>query len=196
MPEFKHPFQEAPDKPPVLQRPRPFERGLVHVITGDGKGKSTAAFGMGLRAVGYGLHVHAVLFMKGDLEYGEFQAVRFLPHFTLARFGTPHLVDMNNPAPEDKEQARLGVEHARAALASGEYDMVICDEINVAVAWKLVPLEVVLDLIRTRPPSTELVLTGRYAPPALVAAADYVTEMRMVKHPYQQGIIARQGVDY
>jgi len=180
----------------LLQDPSFFTLGLVHVITGNGKGKTTAAFGLGLRAVGHGLRVYAAQFMKGDVRYGEFLSVQFLPNFTLERFGTGGLVDMNNPSGDDKAEARRGLDAVRTAMLSGDYDMLILDEINVAAAWKLVGVEDVLGLIREKPAAVELVLTGRYADAQLVNAANYVTMLGQVKHPYQDGIVARQGIDY
>jgi cob(I)alamin adenosyltransferase len=196
MSRFQHPHQPDPERPPELQDPARFEQGLVQVITGGGKGKTTAAFGLGLRAVGHGLRVHALQFMKGDTRYGEFRSVAFLPNFTVERFGTGGLIDMNNPSEADKTEARRGLIRAREAMLSGDYDVVILDEINVAVSWKLLPLEDVLTLIDEKPPNVELVLTGRYADPKLVEVADYVTQLGQVKHPYQKGILARQGIDY
>jgi cob(I)alamin adenosyltransferase len=193
---FQHPHQADPTKPPELQDPSHFKQGLVQVITGGGKGKTTAAFGLGLRAVGHGLRVHAVQFMKGDTRYGEFASVTYLPGFTVQRFGTGGLVDMNNPSAADKAEAASGLIHARDAMTSGRYEVLILDEVNVAIAWKLVPVEDVLALIRDKPANLELVLTGRYADPQLIEAADYVTQLGQVKHPYQKGILARQGIDY
>lgn len=191
-----HPFQPDASKPPILQDPSFFTLGLVHVITGNGKGKTTAAFGLGLRAVGHGLRVYAVQFMKGDQRYGEFLSVGYLPNFHLERFGTGGLVDMNNPSEEDKAQAQRGLTAARRAMLSADYDVIILDEINVAASWKLIAVEDVLELVRAKPPAVELVLTGRYADAQLVEAADYVTMLGQVKHPYQRGIVARQGIDY
>ena len=192
----RHPFQTDPTKPPELQEPARFEQGLVHVITGGGKGKTTGAFGLGLRAVGHGLRVHAIQFMKGDTRYGEFAAIEWLPGFTLERFGTGAFVDMNNPSEAEIAEARRGLERAAAALAARACDVLILDEINVAVAWKLLPVDDVLALLRDKPREIEIVLTGRYADARLMEAADYVTQLGQVKHPYQKGIVARQGIDY
>jgi cob(I)alamin adenosyltransferase len=196
MSRFQHPHQADPEKPPELQDPARFDVGLVQVITGGGKGKTTAAFGLGLRAVGHGLRVHAVQFMKGDTRYGEFQSVGYLPGFTVERFGTGGLIDMNNPSEADRAEAQRGLARAREAMLSRDYEVIILDEINVAVSWKLVPVDHVLALIQDKPPNVELVLTGRYADPKLIEAADYVTQLGQVKHPYQKGVLARQGIDY
>jgi cob(I)alamin adenosyltransferase len=196
MTRFAHPHQPDPEKPPELQDPVRFDVGLVQVITGGGKGKTTAAFGLGLRAVGHGLRVHALQFMKGDTRYGEFQSVGYLPSFTVERFGTGGLIDMNNPSDADKLEAQRGLTRAREAMLSGDYEVIILDEVNVAVSWKLLPVEDVLALIQDKPPNVELVLTGRYADPKLIEVADYVTQLGQVKHPYEKGILARQGIDY
>jgi len=193
---FQHPHQTDPDKPPDLQDPARFDLGLVQVITGGGKGKTTAAFGLGLRAVGHGLRVLALQFMKGDTRYGEFHSVSYLPRFAIERFGTGGLVDMNNPSDADRAEAQRGLVRAREAVFSGDYDVIILDEINVAVSWKLLSVDEVLALIKDKPPNVELVLTGRYGDPKIIEVADYVTQLGQVKHPYQQGILARQGIDY
>lgn len=196
MASFQHPFQPDPARPPDLQDPTPFEVGLVQVITGGGKGKTTAAFGLGLRAVGHGLRVHAIQFMKGDTRYGEFTSVQYLPAFSVERFGTGGFVDMNNPSEDDREEARQGLRRARELIMSGSCDVLILDEVNVAAAWKLLDVEDLLALIREKPANVELVLTGRYADARVMEVADYVTQMGQLKHPYQKGIVARQGIDY
>lgn len=177
-------------------RPR-LERGYVHVYTGNGKGKTTAALGLALRAIGQGYRVFMVQFMKGSKDYGELKAAaRYLPHFTIVQSGLETFVDEDNPSPEDVALARKGMEIARRAVASGEYDLVILDEINVAVDYRLIPLEEVLDLMRNKPAHVELVLTGRYAHPRLMRAADVVTEMVLINHPYYRGAENRRGIDF
>lgn len=174
----------------------PWARGLVHVYTGDGKGKTTAALGLVLRAVGHDLKVHIIHFMKGDTRYGEHAALAHLPGVSVERFGLPTLCNPKNPRPEERQEAERALEAARQAVMGGQYHVVVLDEINVALAFGLIPLEPVLDLVRNKPPRVELILTGRKAPPELIAAADLVTEMREVKHPFQKGILARPGIDY
>jgi cob(I)alamin adenosyltransferase len=196
MASFQHPFQTDPSRPPDLQDPTPLEVGLVQVITGGGKGKTTAAFGLGLRAIGHGLRVHAIQFMKGDTRYGEFTAAQHLPNFTVERFGTGGLVDMNNPSEADRQEALRGLERAREVMLSASCDVLILDEINVAAAWKLVAVEDVLALIESKPSNVELVLTGRYADARVMERADYVSQIGQMKHPYQTGIVAREGIDY
>jgi cob(I)alamin adenosyltransferase len=165
------------------------------VYTGDGKGKTTAALGLGLRAAGHGYNVVMVQFMKGNLVYGEQKAARSLPGFEIRQFGRRAFVDRDHPAKIDKDWARKGLAFARKVLTDGKHDVVILDELNVALDWKLVTLEDVLGLIRDRAPRTELVITGRYAHPQVMELADYVTEMREVAHPYQKGWLGVKGVD-
>jgi len=169
--------------------------GMVHVYTGDGKGKTTAALGLGLRAVGHGYRVVVVQFMKGDLVYGEQKAARRIKGFEIRQFGRREFVDRDRPARVDVEWARKGMEYARRVLTDGKHDVVILDELNVALDWKLVTLGEVLALIKAKSPRTELVITGRYAHPQVMELADYVTEMREVSHPFQRGFLCARGVD-
>ena len=170
--------------------------GFVHVYTGTGKGKTTAALGLGLRALGKGLKIHMIQFMKGDIEYGEISAVRNLDGFSIEQFGRPDFVDRNNPAEIDIELAQKGLERAKEILAGKKYDLVILDEINVALDWKLIELDDVVELIKNKPKKVELILTGRYAHPKIIELADLVTDMQEVKHPYQVGVLARDGIEH
>jgi len=172
------------------------KKGIVHVYTGDGKGKTTAALGLGLRAVGHGLKVYMIQFMKGGISYGEYKAVEHLPNFKIVQFGRPELVNPSNPKEEDIKAAKSAIEHARQVVMSGEYDVVILDEVNVALDFNLVAIDEVMDLIKNKPEHVELVLTGRYAPVEVIRAADLVTFMREVKHPYREGLCRRRGIDY
>ena len=175
---------------------RPNSRGLVLVHTGNGKGKTTAAFGQALRAVGQGLRVCVIQFMKGR-KYGEFLAAeRYLPNLTIHLSGLDSFVMRDKPAPVDIELARKGLDIAREAISSGNYDMVILDEINVAVDFKLIPLEEVINLIRNKPAALDLVLPGRYAAPEIMELADTVSEVREIKHHYSAGIKDRAGIEY
>lgn len=171
-------------------------RGLVQIFTGDGKGKTSAALGAVLRALGNGLRVYFVSLMKGDYPYGERNILSQLPNIKLASFGRRSFVDPANIKPEDKEQARQALAAAREAMLSGNYDLVVLDEVNVAVAWKLVELDEVIKLIQDKPPNVELILTGRKADAKLVQLADLVTEMLKIKHPYDEGVAARRGIEY
>ncbi len=171
-------------------------QGLVFVYTGNGKGKTTAALGLALRALGYGQKVMMIQFMKGR-EYGEVVASdKFLPGLTLYRSGRDSFVDRQNPAPIDIEMAGSGLETAREAVFSGEYDLVILDEINVALDYHLVDLEQIIELIRDKPCHIMLGLTGRNAPLEIIELADLVTEMKEIKHPYYKGIKAQKGFEY
>ncbi len=170
-------------------------RGLVQVFTGDGKGKTTAALGQVMRAAGHGLRTGIVFFMKGDYTYGEFSTLRRLSiDFTV--FGLPTLADPAHLKPEEIEQANLALAAARRIIASERYDLVVLDEVNVAMAMGLVDVDDILSLLRSKPEGLDLILTGRYADRRLVEAADLVTEMKAVKHPYDQGILARKGVEF
>lgn len=171
-------------------------QGLVEIFTGDGKGKTSAALGVALRALGQRLRVHIIFFMKGDFPYGEQKVLSRLSGITFDRFGFQDFVDPAEVKPEEKEEARKALEAARKAVMSQKYDVVILDEVNVAAAWDLVGIDDVLKLIQDKPSKVELILTGRYADPRLVEAADLVTEMVKVKHPYDRGILSRKGIDY
>ncbi|MDP2852952.1 MAG: cob(I)yrinic acid a,c-diamide adenosyltransferase [Smithellaceae bacterium] len=171
-------------------------RGLVIVITGNGKGKTTAAFGQALRAVGQGYKVFIIQFMKGR-DYGEFVAAeKYLPRLTIRRSGLDSFVMRDNPAPVDITLARQGFDLAKKAVASGKYDMIILDEINVVVDFKLIPLEDVIDLIKNKPPALDLILTGRYAAKAIIKLADTVSDVKEIKHHYAAGVKDRAGIEY
>ncbi len=171
-------------------------RGLVHVYTGDGKGKTTAALGLAMRAAGHALRVYIIQFMKGWPNYGELKTVGGHPQITLRQFGRPEFVDPDKPEPVDREMAQEALREARRVLTSGSYDVVILDEVNVALKYGLIELRDVLALIEEKPKHLELVLTGRYAPPEVIERADLVTEMREVKHPYRIGIEGQEGIEY
>ncbi len=174
----------------------PLRRGLIEIFTGDGKGKTSAALGVVLRALGHGLRVCIVAFMKGGYPDGEWEVLSKLPNVKIARFGFSTFTDPAKVRPEEIEEAKRALAAAREAMLSGNYDLVVLDEVNVAVAWKLVGLDEVVKLIRGRPPSVELILTGRYADTRLIELADLVTECLKIKHPYDKGITARAGIDY
>ncbi len=171
-------------------------KGLVEIFTGDGKGKTSAALGIALRALGHGLRVHIVYFMKGEFPYGEQKTLSQLSNVTFARFGFETFVDPSNVKPEEKEEARKALEAAREAMLSLEYDIVVLDEVNVAAAWNLIDIDEVIKLMGDKPEKVELILTGRYAHSRLIELADLVTEMVKVKHPFDKGILSRQGIDY
>ena len=152
--------------------------------------------GIVLRALGHGLRVHITYFMKGDYPYGERNVLSKLPNVEFASFGSLQFVDPANVKPEDREQAQQALAVARQAMLGGNYDLVVLDEVNIAVAWKLVELDEVTRLIQDKPPDVELILTGRQADTKLVQLADLVTECLKIKHPYDEGVMARPGIDY
>ena len=172
-------------------------RGCLQVYTGNGKGKTTASLGLAMRAAGHGHKVMMIQFMKGWSNYGELTtAEKYLPHMTIEQFGLETFVDKENPSPGDIEMAQKGVDRARAVLSGGGYHLVILDEINVALDYNLVKLDQVMELISLRPPHVELVLTGRNAHEKVIEAADLVTEINLVKHPFYQGVEAREGIEF
>lgn len=169
--------------------------GYVQVYTGDGKGKTTASLGLIIRALGQGLRPAVLQFMKSDPTWGEI--------VTLTRLGVPvvqcgldHWVHVGKVTAEDRAAAAEGLARGRALVESGDYDLVVLDELCTALYFELVDLDEVLALLAARPPAVELVVTGRGAPEALIAAADLVTEMRPLKHYYEAGVKARPGIEY
>jgi len=171
-------------------------KGMVQVFTGNGKGKTSAALGAVLRAIGHGLRAYIVFFMKGKYPYGEFSTLPKLPNVDIASFGLRCLIDPANINPEEIEQAKLALSAAREAMLSGNYDIVVLDEVNVAIYFKLIELDEVVRLISDKPRNVELILTGRYADAKLIELADLVTEMVKLKHPYDKGVKARKGIEY
>jgi len=172
------------------------EKGLVQVYTGNGKGKTTAAFGLALRAIGRGLKVYIIQFIKGGFDYGELYMVDKLPNLKLKAFGRGRFVTEKPAGKLDVELAEEALALAEEVIKSGEYDIVILDEINVALNLKLIKTEKVLELMKNKPQHVELVLTGRYASSQILRAADLVTEMKEVKHPFNRGYQARKGIEY
>ena len=171
------------------------ELGLVQVYTGNGKGKTTAALGLALRALGNGLSVTMIQFMKPDQRSGEYVMSNKLENFTLIPCGLPDLVDPKNITEEDRKAAKDALNKVKELLYSKRYDLFIIDEINVAMGWKLVDVSDVIKMLKGRPKNIEVILTGRYAPEEIIKFADLVTEMRMVKHPYEKGIGPRKGIE-
>lgn len=172
------------------------ERGLIHLYTGDGEGKSITAFGLALRAVGHGYKVTIIQFMKGRKNIGEYKIKsRLSPEYEIHQFGRSEFIDLENPDPVDFRHARQGLAFANEALKKRPR-LLILDEINLAVATGLLRLEDVLNLLEEIPAFTTVVLTGRRAPERLIERADLVTEMREIKHPMKNGIPARKGIEY
>ncbi len=180
----------------MTQTETDWPHGHVHIYTGDGKGKTTAALGLALRAAGAGLGVYIGQFMKngGTSEIEALQ--RFAEQIMIEPYGAPSFLHLRaEPDPEDVRRAEEGVRKAADALASERFRVVILDEILCAVHFKLLTTETVLELLRARPDAVELVLTGRGAGPDLIAVADLVTEMRLVKHYFEKGVGARPGIE-
>jgi cob(I)alamin adenosyltransferase len=177
--------------------PKPkLEKGLVQVYTGDGKGKTSASFGAALRAIGRDMKVYIIQFIKGGFDYGEMYVTDRLPNLTLSAFGRGKFIIESPPAQEDVKQAQKGFELARKVVESGKYDLVVLDEINVALSLKMIKVDEVLQLIRSKPKHVEIILTGRGAPQQIIDAADLVTEMKEIKHPYTKGVPSRKGIEY
>lgn len=172
------------------------ELGKVHVLTGPGKGKTTAAFGLAMRAAGHGLKVCIIQFMKAGETTGEVISARRGSGIDVLQFGTGRFMDSKNVSAEDRQRAREGFERAKAALSEGRYHMVVLDEINTAVSFGLLSVDEVIDALKSRKKGVEVVLTGRDAPPAFVELADYVSVVESRKHPFEEGTRARKGVEW
>jgi len=170
--------------------------GLIQVYTGNGKGKTTAAVGLAFRACGHGFKVSMIQFMKECADYGEVKAAQYLPGFELTQVGRNDFVDLDNPDPIDRKLAADGWLLAKEHISSGRYDIIILDELNVAMACGLLDTAAVVDFLTATKRDMEIILTGRYAPDEIIAIAQLVTEMREIKHPFNQGQSARQGIDF
>ncbi len=168
-------------------------KGYIQVYTGNGKGKTTAALGISLRAVCAGKKVFFGQFMKGQ-PYSELAAAALLPGLSMEQFGGLCFVG-SKPTAEDQAEAKLGLIKMREILVSKEYDVVVFDELNTAMFFNLVSIEDVLAVLDLKPMGTEVIITGRYAPEEIIARADLVTEMREIKHYYTQGVPARKGIE-
>ncbi|MCL2148145.1 MAG: cob(I)yrinic acid a,c-diamide adenosyltransferase [Methanomassiliicoccaceae archaeon] len=171
------------------------ELGLVHVYTGNGKGKTTASLGLGFRAAGRGLEVLMIQFLKPPENYGEHVSAERFPNFTILPLGLDHMVS-KVPKERDIKVAQDTLQRARDEIYSGKYDLVILDEVNNAMSWKLLDPAEVVGMLEGRPANIEIVLTGRGAPKEIVEYADLVTEMTLVKHPFDKGVRARKGIEY
>ena len=173
-------------------------KGLLLINTGPGKGKTTAALGTAMRAAGNGMRVLILQFLKGSWHYGELDAAELLgPNFVLKQMGRGFVkVGGAETDPEDIRLVNEAWNEAREAIYSGEWDMVVLDEINYAISYGMLDPAIVAEALRDRPPMVHVILTGRNAHPTLVELADTVTEMREVKHAYQKGILAQRGIEY
>ena len=175
------------------------KKGLVIVYTGKGKGKTTAALGAALRSVGHGHKAIMIQFIKGEWYYGELTSSKSLePHFELiaAGKGFVGILDDDHTLEQHKEAASKAANIAIEKLATNAYDLMILDEINYAANLDLIPIERILQIIKSKPIKTTLILTGNFAPSEVIELADLVTEMREVKHPYKLGVKALEGIDY
>lgn len=169
--------------------------GLLHVYTGEGKGKTTAALGLALRAWGHGLRVGVVQFMKKGEDYGEILALRRMG-IEVFQFGSGKLVIKGRHCQDDLDCARHALDLSRSLLRSGEFDLIILDEVNVTLYFELISLDEVLDTLKQRDRGVEVICTGRNAPQELIKEADLVTVMTVEKHPYDDGLEARKGIEY
>jgi len=165
------------------------------VYTGPGKGKTTAAIGLGVRATGAGKKVHMIQFMKGR-RYSEIDTIEKISNFTIVQFGRDEFVDKQNPEKIDIDLAQKGFNYAKKVIMENNFDMIILDEINVAVDFNLINLKDMIKLVNNKPKELELILTGRYANTKIVQIADLVSEILEIKHPYQIGVLARKGIDF
>ncbi len=170
--------------------------GKVHVITGPGKGKTTAAFGLAMRAAGHGYRVCVVQFMKTGETTGEFTTAKHIENIEVVQFGSGRFVVQGRPVEADIEAAREAMNAVRVRLMGGSCQMMILDEVNVAVWMGLIKVDEVLDVLKSRPSGTEIVLTGRNAPEEFVEYADYVSVIENTKHPYNNGTGARKGIEW
>jgi len=170
-------------------------RGFIQVYTGNGKGKTTAAFGLALRSVGAGKKVFIAQFIKG-MPYSEIEAVhKFLPGITIKQFGLDCFI-LNNPTDKDVKAAQFGLSEVSKIIASGDFDLVILDEACIALHYNLFTVHELIRIIKAKPEAMEIVITGRYAPAELIELADLVTDMNEVKHYYKLGVEARKGIEF
>jgi cob(I)alamin adenosyltransferase len=168
---------------------------MIHIYTGNGKGKTTAALGLIIRSLGNGEKVCLIQFMKKNFVYGEIKFLEKQPGIDIFQFGTDQLIDPDNPDEIDFKEAEAGYRKAKEVLQSEKYDLVVIDEINVAVEWKLLLLKKQIELMEIET-SSEVVMTGRYASEEVITGADLVTEMKEIKHYFKNGVQARKGVEF
>jgi cob(I)alamin adenosyltransferase len=169
---------------------------MIQIYTGAGKGKTTAALGLALRAVGHGFKVIMIQFMKGKINYGELEAVKKIPNFVIEQYGRPDFVNPENPSAEDVKLAHQAFQRAKSVIKTKEFDFVILDEINVAVAFGLIPMQDVINMMKATPRKLELIMTGRYMPDEFTDYADMISEIKEIKHHFQNGVAARKGIEY
>ncbi|ARS63715.1 cob(I)alamin adenolsyltransferase/cobinamide ATP-dependent adenolsyltransferase [Candidatus Nitrosomarinus catalina] len=175
------------------------KNGLTIVYTGKGKGKTTAALGIALRATGYKKKICMIQFIKGSWHYGEMESSKRLePEFEMVAIGKGFvgIIDDKSPKEDHQKIAKEAIRISNEKIQSGKYDIVILDEVNYAVNLNLISLDDVLNLIKSKPENVDLVLTGNYAKEEVIEVADLVTEMKEIKHPFQKGIKAKEGIDF
>jgi len=170
-------------------------KSYIHVYTGNGKGKTTAAFGLALRAAGAGMKVFIGQFVKGKPYNENIAIARYLKNITVQQYGLGCFI-VNTPTDDDIRAARKGLDEISEIIKAGKHDLVIMDEVNIALYYKLFDVHLLTEIMKTKPDHVELVLTGRYAPQEIIDMSDLVTEMKEVKHYYQQGVEARKGIEY
>jgi cob(I)alamin adenosyltransferase len=169
------------------------------VITGDGKGKTTSALGIALRAAGHGFKTLIIQFMKKGWDYGELFAVNSFSNIQIVQYGTPEFVDKSQPNPIDFEEAEKALTRAKLEIGRNKdmsWNIIVLDEINVALEYNLLSVQDVVDVLNTKPKKLELILTGRNAPEQIIECADYHTVIQSYKHPFQKNILARKGVEF
>ena len=172
-------------------------KGLIIVHTGNGKGKTTAALGLAFRALGNGFKVCMVQFIKGTWKYGELEAAKKFENFEILPMGKGFVnLGAKNPDPQDIQAAEEALNKAKEVILSGKYDLVILDEINYAILYRLISPEKVIEILKQKPENIHVVLTGRNAHEKIIEIADLVTEMKEIKHPYQKGIKAQRGIEF
>ena len=169
-------------------------KGYIQIYTGDGKGKTTAALGQALRAAGFGLRTYIAQFMKGQ-SYGELKSIKLIPEIEIEQFGKDTFIHVDQAGQQDIRMAKQGLKKTLRIMLSREFNIIILDEINAAIYFKLLSISEVMDFISAKPKKIELILTGRRAPEELLKCADLVTEMREIKHYFSRGVIARDGIE-
>ena len=168
-------------------------KGYIHVYTGNGKGKTTAAFGLAVRALYAEKKVYVGQFIKG-MKYHEVGLDQDFEHITIEQYGETCMID-RDPDEKDYKMARAGLEKINKVVTSDQFDVVILDEVTIALNYKLFAVMDLINILKNKPERTEIIITGRYAPEALIDFADFVTEMKEVKHYYKQGVLSRAGID-
>lgn len=170
------------------------QKGYIQIYTGDGKGKTTAALGLSLRAVCANKSVFFAQFLKGQ-DYAELKAIDILPNFTLKQYGSENFI-INKASKQDVELAQKGLKEIKSIILKGEYDIIVLDELNMAIYFKLITVEEIIEILDNRNPNSEIIITGRNAPEALINYADLVSEIKAIKHYYNKGVLARKGIEY